>query len=81
MRCHPSMHAPSLAHVIDGESGGVSGMVSGEGVGRGLRGKDTARLDASLHDAIRSVLACGNPRIQGLPEYYDCSCARWQPFF
>ena len=26
-----------------------------------------ARLDALLHDAIHSVLACGNPRFQGLP--------------
>ena len=75
--CHPSMHAPSLARVFDGKNGGVSGMVSGEGVGGGSRGRDTARLDALLHDVIRSVPACGNPRIQGLPEYYDCSYARW----
>ena len=61
--CHPSMYAPSLARVIDWKSGGVSGMVCGEGVGRGLRGRDTARLDASLHDVIRSVPACGDPRI------------------
>ena len=52
-------------------------MASGEGVGRGLRGRDTARLDVSLHDVIRSVPACCFPRIQGLPEYYDCSYARW----
>ena len=37
----------------------------------------SARLDALLHDVIRYVSACGNPRIQGLPEYYDCSYARW----
>ena len=42
-----------------------------------MRGRDTARLDASLHDVIRSVPACGNPRIPGLPEYCDCSHARW----
>ena len=71
------MHAPSLARVIDGNSVGVGGMVSGEAVGRGLRGRDTARLDVSLHDVIRSVPACCYPRIQGLPEYYDCSYARW----
>ena len=47
------------------------------GVGRGLRGRDTARLDASLHDVIRSVPACVNPRIQRPLEYYDCSYARW----
>ena len=28
--CHPSMHAPSLARVIDGTSGRVCGTVSGE---------------------------------------------------
>ena len=54
------MHAPSLARVIDGNSGGL---------GRRLRGRDTARLDASLHDVIRSVPGCCYPRIQGLPEY------------
>ena len=75
--CHPSMHSPSLARVFDVKNGGVSGMVSGEGVGRGSRGRDTARLDALLHDVIRSVPACGNPRIQGLLEYYDWSYARW----
>ena len=52
-------------------------MRCGEGVGKGLRGRDTARLDASLHDVIRSVPACCDSRIQGLPEYYDCSYARW----
>ena len=41
-----------------------------------LRGWDTARLDASLHDVIRPVPACCFPRIQGLPEFYDCSHAR-----
>ena len=40
-------------------------MVCGEGVGRGSRGRDTARLDALLRDVIHSVPACGNPRIQG----------------
>ena len=35
LMCHPSMHAPSLARVFDGKNGGVSGMVGGEGVGRG----------------------------------------------
>ena len=75
--CHPSMHASSFARVFDGKSGGVSGMVCGEGVGRGLRGRDTARLDVSLHNAIRLVPACGNPRIRGIPEYFDCSHARW----
>ena len=34
--CRPSMHAPSLARVIDGKSADVSGMVCGEGVGRGV---------------------------------------------
>ena len=48
-------------------------MVSGEGVGQGLRERDTARLDASFYNVIRSVPA----RIQGLPEFYDCSYARW----
>ena len=70
--CHPSLHAPSL-----GKCGGVSGMVSGEGVGRGLRGRDTAWMDVSLHGVIRSVPACCSPRIQGLPEFSDCSYARW----
>ena len=28
--CHPSVHAPSLARVVGGKNGGVSGMVSGE---------------------------------------------------
>ena len=37
-------------------------MVSGEGVGRGVRGRDTARLDASVHDVFRSVPACCSPR-------------------
>ena len=45
-------------------------------VGGGSRGRDTARLDALLHDVIHSVPACGNPRIQRLPEYHDCSYAR-----
>ena len=75
--CHPSMHAPSLARVVDGTSGRVCGTVSGEGFGSVLRGWDTARLDVSLHDVIRPVPACCFPRIQGLPEFYDCSCARW----
>ena len=74
--CHPSMHAPSLARVIDGKSGGFGGMVSGEGSGRGLRGGETARLDVLLHDVFRPVPACSCLRIQGLPEFYDCSCAR-----
>ena len=30
--CHPSMHAPSLARVVDGECDGVGVMVSGERV-------------------------------------------------
>ena len=67
--CHPSMHAPSLARVFDGKNGGVSGMVSGEGVGRGSRGRDTARLDALLHDVIRSVPACGNMTVHVLVEH------------
>ena len=78
LMCHPSMHAPSLARVVDVKHGGFSGMVCGEGVGRVSRGRDTARLDALLHDVIHSVLACGHPRIQGLPEYYDCFYARWR---
>ena len=41
--CHPSMHAPSLARVIDGTSGRVCETVSGEGVGSVLRGCGTAR--------------------------------------
>ena len=73
--CHPSMHAPSLARVFDGESGRVSRMVCRQGGGRGSRERDTARLDVSSHDVIRSVLACYSPRIHGLPEYYDCSYA------
>ena len=77
---HPSMHAPSLARVVDEKSGRFCGAVSGEGSGRELRGEDTSRLDASLHDVIRSVPACCFPRIQGLPEYYDCSYARWSTF-
>ena len=71
------MHAPSLVRKFDGKSGGVNGIVCGEGVGRGSRGRDIARLDALLHDVIHSVPACGNPRIQGLSEYYDCSYALW----
>ena len=55
-------------------------MVSGEGIGRELRGRDTARLDVSLHGIIRSVPACCYPRSQGLPEYHDCSYARWSTF-
>ena len=53
--CQPSMRAPPLAHVFGGKSGGVSGMDCGEGVGRGSSGRDTARLDALLHDVIHSV--------------------------
>ena len=75
--CHSSMHAPSLARVIDGAGGGVCDLVSGVGVGSLLQGCGTARLDGLLHDVIRPVPAYGNPRIQGLPEYYDCSYARW----
>ena len=37
---HPPMHAPSLARVIDGKSG----MVSGEGVGTRLIGTDTCAV-------------------------------------
>ena len=58
--CRPSVHAPSLARVFDGKSGWVSGMVCCEGVGRGLRGRDTARSGALQHPAC-------NPRSQGLP--------------
>ena len=75
--CHPSMHAPSLARVFDGESGRVSGMDCREGVGGGSRGRDTARSDALLHDVIHFVPVRGNPRVQRLHEYHDCSCARW----
>ena len=74
--CHPSMHAPSLARVIDGTSGRVCGTGSGEGIGSVLRGWDTARLDVSLHDVIRPVPACCFPRTQGLPEFHNCSYAR-----
>ena len=65
LTCHPSMRAPSLARVFDGESGRVSRMFCRQGVGRGLRGRDTARLDASLHDVIRSVPACCYPEFKG----------------
>ena len=57
--CHPSMH-------IDGKSGGVGGLVSGEGVCRGLRGRDTARLDASLHDVIVLFLHAEIPEFKML---------------
>ena len=57
---HPC-NAPSLARVIDGKSDGIGGMVRGERVGRELRGEDTARLDVSSHDVIRSVPACCLP--------------------
>ena len=40
--CHPSMHAPSLARVIDGKSVGIGR------VGRELRGEDTARWMSRL---------------------------------
>ena len=72
---HLSMHAPSLARVFDGESGRVSRMFCRQGFGRGSRERDTARLDVSSHDVIRSVPACYSPRIHGLPQYYDCSYA------
>ena len=51
-------------------------LVSGVGVGSLLQGCGTARLDVSLHDVIRPFRACGNSRIHGLPEYYDCSYAQ-----
>ena len=54
--CHSSMHAPSLARVFDGAAGGVCETVSGEGM-------------VLMHDVIRPIPACGNSRIQGLPEY------------
>ena len=75
--CPPSMHAPSLARVIGGTSGGVCKTRTGEGVGSVLRGCGSGQLDVSLHDVIRSVPACCYPRLQGRPEYYDCSYARW----
>ena len=62
---HPSMHAPSLARVFDGESGRVSGMFRRQGGGRGPRERETQ--DVSSHDVIRSVPACYSPRIHGLP--------------
>ena len=36
---HPSMHAPSLARVFDGESGRVSGMFRREGDGGRVKGE------------------------------------------
>ena len=57
--CHSSMHAPSLAHVIDGAGGGVCELVSGVGVGNSLRGCGTARLDGLLHEVSRPFPACG----------------------
>ena len=41
-----------------------------------LRGCGIARLDVSLHDVTRCVPAFCYPRIQGPPEYHDCSYAR-----
>ena len=74
--CHSFMHEHSLAHVFDGVGGGVGEMASGEAVGSLLRGCGTARLDGLMHDVIRPTPACGHSRIQGLPEYYDCSYAQ-----
>ena len=34
-------------------------------------------MDALLHDVIHSFPARGNPRIQWLPEYHDCSYVWW----
>ena len=75
------MHAPSLARVIDGAGGGLCQLVSGVGVGSLLRGCGTARLDGLLHDVIRPFPACGNSRIHGLTDYYDCSYASAEHLF
>ena len=49
-------------------------MVCGEGIGGGSRGRHTARLDALLHDVIRSVHV-EIPEFKGPPSIMTCSYA------
>ena len=41
---------------------------------------DTACMDETLHDGIRSVPACDISRIQGFTECHDDSCAQLNAF-
>ena len=54
--CHPSMHAPSLARVFDGKSGGVSGMVCCEGVGGRVKREGHCTFGGTLHVWMRCCM-------------------------